>query len=86
MTSKAKKTKAIRKWKDKPNKANLKENEKFNWTKKAEIAGKNSGYPFEEYGGNFDEFLEEVQVFFRDPRVFTYTPLIACRGRKPFDR
>ena len=28
MTSMAKKTKAIRKWKDKPNKANLKTNEK----------------------------------------------------------
>ena len=61
----------------------LKENEKFNWAKKAEMAGKNSGYAFEEYGGNFDEFLEEFEVFFRDPRIFTYTPLIACRGVKP---
>jgi SAM-dependent methyltransferase len=61
----------------------LKEIEKFNWIKKAEIAGKNSGYPFEEYGGNFDDFLEEFKVFFRDPRIFTYTPLLACRGRKP---
>lgn len=61
----------------------LKENEKFNWAKKAEMAGKNSGYPFEEYGGNFDEFMEEFKVFFRDPRIFTYTPLIACRGVKP---
>ena len=61
----------------------LKENEKFNWMKKAEIAGKNSGYSFEEYGGNFDEFIEEFKIFFRDSRVFTYTPLISCRGRKP---
>lgn len=61
----------------------LKESEKFNWAKKAEMAGKNSGYPFEEYGGNFDEFMEEFNVFFRDPRIFTYTPLIACRGVKP---
>jgi SAM-dependent methyltransferase len=61
----------------------LKENEKFNWAKKAEMGGKNSGYPFEEYGGNFDEFMEEFKVFFRDPRIFTYTPLIACRGVKP---
>ncbi|MBT8371705.1 MAG: methyltransferase domain-containing protein [Deltaproteobacteria bacterium] len=61
----------------------LKENEKFNWLKKAEIAGKNSGYAFEEYGGNFNEFIEEFKVFFSDPRVFTYTPMITCRGRKP---
>jgi SAM-dependent methyltransferase len=61
----------------------LKENEKFNWVKKAEIAGRNSGYSFEGYGGDFDEFMEEFTIFFRDPRIFTYTPLIACRGVKP---
>ena len=61
----------------------LKENEKFISMQKAEIGGRNSGYPFEEYDGNFDEFLEEVKIFFNDSRVFYYTPLIACRGRKP---
>ena len=61
----------------------LKENEKFNSMQKAQIAGRNSGYPFEEYDGNIDEFLEEVKTFFNDSRVFYYTPLIACRGRKP---
>jgi ubiquinone/menaquinone biosynthesis C-methylase UbiE len=61
----------------------LKENEKFNSMQKAQIAGRNSGYPFEEYDGNIDEFLEEIKTFFNDSRVFYYTPLIACRGRKP---
>jgi len=61
----------------------LKENEKFNSMQKAQIAGKNSGYPFEEYDGKITEFLEEVKTFFNDSRVFYYTPLIACRGRKP---
>jgi SAM-dependent methyltransferase len=61
----------------------LKENEKYNFMKKAQIAGKKSGYPFEEYGGKFEEFIEEFMVFFRDPRVFTYTPLVVCRGCKP---
>ena len=61
----------------------LKENEKFNWIKKAEIAGRKSGYPFEEYDGDFDAFMDEFNIFFRDPRIFTYTPLIACRGVKP---
>ena len=61
----------------------LKENEKLFSMQKAEIGGRNSGYPFEEYGGNFDEFLEEVKIFFNDERVFYYTPLIACRGCRP---
>lgn len=61
----------------------LKDNEKFNWMKKAEIAGRNSGYPFDEYGGDFDAFMAEFKIFFRDPRIFTYTPLVACRGVKP---
>jgi len=27
--------------------------------------------------------MEEFKIFFHDPRIFTYTPLIACRGVKP---
>jgi SAM-dependent methyltransferase len=61
----------------------LKENEKLFSMQKAEIGGRNSGYPFDEYDGNFDEFLEEIKIFFNDERVFYYTPLIACRGSKP---
>ncbi len=56
----------------------------YNWTKKALIAGKESGYRFEEYGGGFEEFLEEFETCFADPRRFTYTPLICCRGRKVY--
>jgi ubiquinone/menaquinone biosynthesis C-methylase UbiE len=63
----------------------LKEDEKLFSMQKAEIGGRNSGYPFEEYDGDFDKFLEEIKIFFTDPRVFYYTPLIACRGRKPHD-
>jgi SAM-dependent methyltransferase len=59
------------------------ENEKFNWRKKAEIGGKLSGYEFEEYPGGYDEFISELDRLFSDPRVFTYTPLVVCRGRKP---
>jgi SAM-dependent methyltransferase len=54
----------------------------FNWTKKVEVAAKNSGYRFGEYAGGFAEFLEEFRGFFSDPRRFTYTPIISCRGRK----
>jgi hypothetical protein len=55
----------------------------FNWTKKAELAGRLSGYAFEEYEGGFEEFIREVKSVFADPRTFTYTPLVVCRGRKP---
>jgi ubiquinone/menaquinone biosynthesis C-methylase UbiE len=60
-----------------------KETDIFNWTKKIEIAGKNSGYQFSEYQGGYEEFLEEFKHFFNDPRRFTYTPIISCKGYKP---
>jgi ubiquinone/menaquinone biosynthesis C-methylase UbiE len=61
----------------------LKEIDAFNWMKKLEVAVKKSGFHFLEYKGGYEEFLEECKRFFSDPRRFTYTPLIACRGCKP---
>ena len=61
----------------------LKEVDAYNWAKKVEVAAKNSGYRFDEYHNGYDGFLEEFRSFFADPRRFTYTPLISCRGRKP---
>jgi len=61
----------------------LKETDAFNWTKKVEVAARKSGYRFEEYRGGYEEFFEEFKGFFADPRRFTYTPVILCRGRKP---
>ncbi|MFC1816991.1 class I SAM-dependent methyltransferase [Thermodesulfobacteriota bacterium] len=61
----------------------LKEADDFNWTKKFEVAAKKSGYRFEDYIGGNDEFFEEFQTFFNDPRRFTYTPVIFCKGYKP---
>lgn len=55
----------------------------YNWTQKVEVAARNSGYRFDGYERGFEEFLEEFKLFFADPRRFTYTPLISCRGRKP---
>lgn len=59
----------------------LTETDAFNWMKKVEIAAKNSGYGFEEYQDKFKGFLAEFRQSFFDPRRFTYTPLIVCRGR-----
>jgi SAM-dependent methyltransferase len=61
----------------------FKDNERFNWTKKAETAGRSSGFGFEEYPGGIEEFMAELKAHFADPRAFTYTPLVVCRGRKP---
>lgn len=61
----------------------LKEVDAFNWTRKVEVAARNSRYGFDEYEGGFEEFLSEFRTFFADPRRFTYTPIISCRGRKP---
>ncbi len=61
----------------------LKEIDDFNWTKKLEVAVKKLGYEFKEYNGGYEEFFEEFKQFFSDPRRFTYTPIISCRGCKP---
>lgn len=55
----------------------------FNWEKKVLVAGKGSGYEFSEYDGGFEEFYAEFAAFFRNPRRFTYTPIICCKGKKP---
>ena len=60
----------------------LNEVDRYNWTQKLEVAAQNSGYLFDAYPGGFPEFLEEFQLFFADPRRFTYTPIICCRGLK----
>ena len=57
----------------------------FNWTKKVEIAGKKSGYKFEEYKRGYEDFVDEFKTFFNNPRRFTYTPIIVCKGRKPLN-
>lgn len=61
----------------------LKESDAFNWMLKVEVALKKIGYKFEEFEGGYEEFLEEFKDFFANPRRFTYSPIISCRGRKP---
>jgi SAM-dependent methyltransferase len=56
----------------------------FNWTKKVEVAAKKSGFVFDAYPGGYDAFYDDFRTCFADPRRFTYTPMIACRGQKPF--
>ena len=61
----------------------LKKSDEFNFLKKIEIAPKKINYKFSEYKRTYEEFLDESAKSFRNPRRFTYTPIILCRGRKP---
>ncbi|MCD4688518.1 MAG: class I SAM-dependent methyltransferase [Desulfuromonadaceae bacterium] len=63
----------------------LNEVDSYNWNQKVQVAAKNSNYSFAEYAGGFNEFVEEFEKFFADPRRFTYTPLISARGIKPIN-
>jgi SAM-dependent methyltransferase len=58
-------------------------NDVFNWKKKVEVAAQNSGYDFDRYPNQYSGFVDDFDTFFNDPRRFTYTPVLACKGRKP---
>ncbi len=61
----------------------LRQSDSFNWLKKVETAPRKIGYAFPEYGGSYAEFVKEFKSFFNNPRRFTYSPIISCRGMKP---
>lgn len=60
----------------------LKDADAFNWIKKLEVSTKKIGYDFECYKGGYKGFRDDFEKFFTNPRRFTYSPLICCRGRK----
>ena len=62
----------------------LSEVDAFNWTLKVKSRGVKGAYSFEQYEGGYDEFLDEFKRSFEDPRRFTYTPILMCRGKKPY--
>lgn len=61
----------------------LKNSDAFNWFKKVEVIARKLDFGFEEYGGEYKEFLKDFNGFFSHPRRFTYTPIICCRGVRP---
>ena len=61
----------------------LTETDSFNWTKKIEVIQKLINYNFPEYEDGYDGFIEEFETYRNNPRRFSYTPLICCRGQKP---
>ncbi len=61
----------------------LRDADAFNWMKKIEVVSSKINFSFEGENWGYEEFVKEFQEFFADPRRFTYSPLISCRGRKP---
>lgn len=54
-----------------------------NWRQKLTMAMARSQCPLTRYPGGAAEFFAEFESCFSHPRRFSYTPIIACRGRKP---
>ena len=61
----------------------IKNKDTFNWTKKAEIAAKKAESLINAYPGGYKQFSSDLNKFLVDPRRFTYTPLLLCKGVKP---
>lgn len=63
---------------------NMKDSDKFNLTKKIETAG----WAVDElisasYPGGYRALYDDFVKYLNDPRRFSYTPLIMCKGYKP---
>ena len=61
-----------------------KEPDIFNWIKKVEMAPEKVKDIITEYQGGYDAFLVDFKKYFLDPRRFIYTPLLLCKGVRPF--
>jgi SAM-dependent methyltransferase len=55
----------------------------FNWMKKIEMLVKRFDDLFTDYPGGQEVFISDFSDFLTNPRRFTYTPLIMCKGMKP---
>jgi len=55
----------------------------FNWLIKVGVIVEKMQGLFAEYPGGAEAFMQEFKRFFLDPRRFTYTPLIMCKGIRP---
>lgn len=63
-----------------------KEADAFNWLKKVKVVSDKIDLGFEEENWGCEEFVNEFNEFFLNTRRFTYSPVISCRGRKPWHK
>lgn len=61
----------------------ISEDDIYNWQKKIEMATRTGKDLIDSYPGGPEGFSEDFKRFFADPRRFTYTPMILCKGIKP---
>ncbi len=60
----------------------IKAGDVYNWMKKIEVNANRFKDLFDGYPGGCETFIHDFNQFFIDPRRFTYTPLIMCKGMK----
>ncbi|MDO9109576.1 MAG: hypothetical protein Q7U40_02885, partial [Desulfatirhabdiaceae bacterium] len=63
----------------------IKASDVYNWTRKIEVNASRFMDLFNDYPGGYEAFIDEFNKYLIDPRRFTYTPLILCKGIKPKD-
>lgn len=54
----------------------------FNWMKKMEMVSEKVPDVYEDYPGGAKAYFNYINTFLKNPRRFTYTPLILCKGIK----
>lgn len=54
----------------------------YNWTKKIETVFQRVPEIYEDYPGGVETFYNDLDTFLKNPRRFTYTPLMMCKGTK----
>ncbi len=62
----------------------IKEKDVFNISKKIEIAAKKSPDVLAMYNGGYKKFFADFTKYIQNKRRFSYTPLLICKGIKPF--
>jgi ubiquinone/menaquinone biosynthesis C-methylase UbiE len=60
----------------------IKASDVYNWMKKIEVNANRFQDLFDEYPGGYEVFFDDFNKFLIDPRRFSYTPLIMCKGMK----
>lgn len=63
----------------------VKDEDLYNWIKKVEVISQRLEDLFDPYPGKRNGFFNDFKKFFLDPRRFTYTPLILCKGTPSSD-
>ncbi len=56
--------------------------DRFNWNKKIEMGARKAEKLLNSYPGGYQQFSRDSNKFLIDPRRFTYTPLLLCKGIK----